>query len=974
MSSSGEDGRKPLSAAEFAAKLRPKPAVDHPLEVQLAASTDSLRRQLAFIGNDGFVEFQALGVRRSQTDSYERARAIHVATSEQAVEACREADQWVLHGIYILPNVLNSGTETRHSAPGAWYDLPKGATTDSDIACRLILAIDFDAQRPSGTSASDTELERSIHVALKAWKYLECAFGDANAMAYLHSGNGRQIHLALDRLPNDDECKRFASAVLIGMASLFDTPEVKVDKKLFDAKRILPACGTLKKKGAAGISDRPHRRTAIVTPDVVRRLRLDDLKQLCRSLWNETDSECRNEMAKALGKQLAPKVSALSPAGDSPYDRVNQVPPSDVASWLGLLDGEQAVCPGCGSSDSGVAVIRSGFKCSHNRCQGLGINGFRTNVDLVSEVRGIEPKEAVNVIAEQFHLDVHVSEPSAPTTSFSPINTSSFQWISTSEIFEPLPPTKWLVPDLQLVSGRPTMLAGYGFSGKTLMAQALAIAIASGSSVWGRFNPGSPSAVRHLDYEQGRHATLKRYQRIALGHGIRRDSIDNRLQVAVFPDVYLDSPNAQDAYARAVEGIPLVMLDALRGATPTIDENDSTIRRCIDNLSRVSEKTGTAFLILHHAGKTGAADGDARKVPRGSSAIFDACGCIFVVEGEEAKPKRIQQTKAPAEAEGGSIPEFFLSIEDVSDGSNPTAGLRVVCQETSKARAQTGVSAKFESLKAAIMELVASNPTLTSANAVCERVSGGRKDSKLTAIQELLSEGKLCQPGGSGTPIRVGSGPGPNSVPTGPIGKSGPVPRSPSLKTGPETGTTPPGTGRQEEAEAKRRSQAAEDAGTLLKVTAKERSQYALAEGWSEERTRRAKGALALREAALRKDIAALQAVAGDVDPSAWATEQGWSDERIKEALPGVTVPFREPPEESGIRVSVPTMDELVDHLVEGVRSYPKITMPTLISWMHRRFGSSVDVEAAEYEAKGRGLIRNVVVKGLRHFELEEKK
>ena len=111
-----------------------------------------------------------------------------------------------------------------------------------------------------------------MHVALRIWNYLEGALVDSRAMAYIHSGNGRQIHLALDSLPNDEECKRFASGILIGLASLFDTPEVKVDRKLFDAKRILPACGTLKKKGAPGIPERPHRRTAIVTPETVRRL------------------------------------------------------------------------------------------------------------------------------------------------------------------------------------------------------------------------------------------------------------------------------------------------------------------------------------------------------------------------------------------------------------------------------------------------------------------------------------------------------------------------------------------------------------------------------------------------------------------------------------------------------------------------------------------------------------------------------
>jgi hypothetical protein len=952
------DGWKPLTPAEFAAKLQPKPIVDHPLERALT-HVDALRRQLLFVANPGFVEFQALGVRRAYSDSHDRVRAIHVQTPEAARNACMEADGWIAHGIYILSNALKPGVESRHQAPGSWYELPKGGTTDNDVATRLILAIDFDAVRPSGTSASDAEMHRSAQVALRAWSYLEGAFGDSTSMAYVHSGNGRQIHLALDSLPNDDESKCFANAVLIGLATLFDSPEVKVDRKLGDAKRILPACGTIKKKGAPGIPDRPHRRTAIVTPDTVKRLSLDDIKKLCRIIWDDTTDEGRAEMGKAVGI-AAPAVQTLSPQADSPFARANSIAPLEVAEWLGVYDGKKSTCPGCGES-KGVAVLNHGLKCSHDRCHGRGRNGFRTNVDLVAEVRSVSPRDAVNELAERFGFEGLKREAPPPPP---PNDSSGFQWISTAEIFDPLPPTKWLVQDLQLVAGRPTMLAGYGFSGKTLMAQALAIALASGAPVWGKFNPGAAHSVRHLDYEQGRHATLKRYQRIAIGHGISKDSIGDRLHVAIFPDVYLDSAGAQDAYCKAVEGVPFVMLDALRGATPTIDENDSTIRRCLDNLSRVSEKTGTAFLILHHAGKVGAADGDARKTPRGSSAIFDACGCVFSIEGEDKKPKRIQQTKAPAEAEGGAIPEFFVSIEDVPSPENPTAGLRVVCPDATVARAHTGASAKVDALKVFILELIASTPGLNP-TAAANR-TGVRKQFALDVIGELLSEGRLSQPGGTGTPLVPGSG-GSQSVPDR-VGNR--FPGSPPLKGEPGSGTEGHGNRQREDGDAKRRHQAQEDVAVLIGVPVKERSQYMAAQGWSDERARRARGVLSLRETSLKKDTEALQKVAGDVDPAAWATEQGWTDERIREALAGVTIP-REYINGNG-KLQQAGPEELQAAVVEFVTTYPKITMGTLESAMVKRFGM-IDLEPVVYAALEAGVIKNLVIRGGRCFVLGDK-
>jgi hypothetical protein len=887
-----EDGRIILSPEDWAAKL--KPAVDHSLEVSLANATNSLERQLTFVGDLKYIEFQALGVRRTLQDSYERARAVHVTAD--SLRPVLESDNWIAHGIYILPAVLRGGVETKHTAPGSWFDIPKnGGTTDSDIESRRILAVDCDVVRPPGTSASEEEMIRSVHVALRIWSYLEGALGDARSMAYVHSGNGRQIHLALDSLPNDEECKRFASGILIGLASLFDTPEVKVDRKLFDAKRILPACGTLKKKGAPGIPERPHRRTAIVTPKTVRRLSLDNLKQLGRIIWNDTDDDGREALGKAIGTP-PPTVRALSLPADSPFARANSVPPSEVAVWLGVSDGTTATCPGCGEK-SGVAVLNHGFKCQHNRCSGKGRNGFRTNVDLVAEVKSLSPREAVNVLAERFGFEGLPVSPAA-TPSSSP--STGFQWISTAEIFEPLPPTRWLVPSLHLVAGRPTLLAGYGSSGKTLMMQSLALALAAATPVWNKFMPAEAVHVRHLDYEQGKHATLKRYQRLCIGHGIAREQLGDRLQVAIFPDVYLDDRDATDSYAKACEGVGVVVLDALRGATPTLDENDSTIRRCLDNLSRVSEKTGTSFIVLHHAGKT--QGDDPRTMPRGSSAIFDACGCVFTVSGEQNEPKQIQQTKQPAEAEGVGLAPFFLAIEDVPVDDRPTAGVRIVIQEAIAAQPKTGASAKMTALKETVFQLVLSTHGLRTKNSICDRVTGGNKSAKCTAIDELIQEGRIFDtdtgfsvvnagPGTAGT----GGPDGPSAVPSGPE----PVPAGPERsqavsRTGPSV--PPPlrgdrGTGTAAHArvgptaEERKRSESQCDADLLATMPVKERSQYMAAQGWSDGRSKRARGALALRESSIRRDAQELQKAADKgLDVAAWGTEQGWSDERIAAA------------------------------------------------------------------------------------------
>lgn len=318
-----------------------------------------------------------------------------------------------------------------------------------------------------------------------------------------------------------------------------------------------------------------------------------------------------------------------------------------------------------------------------------------------------------------------------------------FQLLGAEVIFAELPPVEWKVKGLQIGAGRPGMIAGYGASAKTLSAQALALAVATGSPAWGHFETRR-GEVRHLDYEQGFRATARRYQRLLLGHGLEAGEVGERLKLAVFPTVYLDSPDAVDAYSSICDGVDLVVLDALRGATPTMDENDSAIRKCIDNLTRVSEKTGTAFVVIHHAGKPN--DGhaaDARTVLRGSSAIFDACGSVFVVAvgKSSSDPRKVTQVKPPAEAEGAVIEPFSLVVEDVTKDMNPTAGVRVVYGALEARNETQQASERYAADAMKLLDFVRANPG-ASQNVILTNVGMGHSRAH-RMLSALTDERKL---------------------------------------------------------------------------------------------------------------------------------------------------------------------------------------------------------------------------------------
>jgi hypothetical protein len=316
-------------------------------------------------------------------------------------------------------------------------------------------------------------------------------------------------------------------------------------------------------------------------------------------------------------------------------------------------------------------------------------------------------------------------------------------YLGTAEIFAPLPPSKWVTPELHIGPGRPIMLAGYGSSAKTLSAQALALAIASGRPAWDRFDTVM-GEVRHLDYEQGSPATRRRYQRLAIGHGIELDELGDRLKLCAMPSVFLDEKNVEDELARASDGASLVIVDAFRGATPSSDENDSAVRRGLDVLTRVSERNGASFLMIHHAGKPKDGHDDPRTIARGSSAIFDACGCVFVIGAgkKSTDPKRVRQTKQPAESEGAPVPDFALVVEDVERDGNRTAGVRISHRAIEEADdTEAKAAQQYETDSARLVRVIVGHPGITM-NQLALRASMKKARMK-DVIDALADEGRI---------------------------------------------------------------------------------------------------------------------------------------------------------------------------------------------------------------------------------------
>ena len=383
----------------------------------------NLRRFLAFLGwTEGEVfELQALHVPKSAGRWRDTpGMAAHGSTLAMLEHLAAQGDDFEAQGVYAIFNRIDPGVQHRRG-PAAWREVPKGeGTSDRDVTQRRALYIDLDPQRTRGISASDDELLAAGLRAEQA-RDLLARILPPEAIGVGRSGNGCALFVALEPMPPGGEPTRLVKAALVALAGLLDDAAVKVDTSVSEPKRLCFLPGTVKRKGANS-SERPHRRAAFIGSATPRRLTLDELRELVMVLRDQLPEDRRGDVDKELAgppskgasrTALAPgaaprsapqRTARASSPGEGACDVVNRdLPVQDVLARLGLLDGDRPTCPGCREADSGVAIVGNGLKCSHNRCAHKGHSkGFRTVVDLVMEVEGIDARGALAWVRAEF--------------------------------------------------------------------------------------------------------------------------------------------------------------------------------------------------------------------------------------------------------------------------------------------------------------------------------------------------------------------------------------------------------------------------------------------------------------------------------------------------------------------------------------------------------------------------------------------
>jgi len=142
-------------------------------------------------------------------------------------------------------------------------------TSDNNVIAYRWLPIDLDPVRPSGISASKSEILEAAKLKPKIILWVKERYGFADPIQAF-SGNGSHLLFRLPDLPATVENKEFIKGVLSEIAEEFDNEAVTIDTTVFNPARIWKLYGTTAKKGdpvpeGPGREARPHRMAFIET-------------------------------------------------------------------------------------------------------------------------------------------------------------------------------------------------------------------------------------------------------------------------------------------------------------------------------------------------------------------------------------------------------------------------------------------------------------------------------------------------------------------------------------------------------------------------------------------------------------------------------------------------------------------------------------------------------------------------------------
>ncbi|MBX3447947.1 MAG: AAA family ATPase [Planctomycetaceae bacterium] len=174
--------------------------------------------------------------------------------------------------------------------------------------------------------------------------------------------------------------------------------------------------------------------------------------------------------------------------------------------------------------------------------------------------------------------------------------------------------------------------------GKSFMTYGIAISVATGRQLWGRYNC-APGRVLLVDNELHPEVLASRISTVAQAMGLSVDDLTGRLDVVSLRGRLMGLEEIGKMVRRASEPYLLVIIDALYrvllgGTQENSNDDMKVVYNTIDTMAR---ETGAAYLLVHHASKGGQSDKDVVDVGSGAGAMARAVDAHVVVRPHEAE-------------------------------------------------------------------------------------------------------------------------------------------------------------------------------------------------------------------------------------------------------------------------------------------------------------------------------------------------
>ncbi len=504
---------------------------------------------------------------------------------EKAIKTAQELDQNIQpESINISLNPVNP--ELLGRANNRLKAIKNGKTirpSDKDILHRKHLFVDIDPVKTSGVSAKDEQVQAAEDVAVQIIERSEILNLPKPLQA--HSGNGIHLLFKVD-LQNSPESTTMVESFTQSLKEEFDNADITIDTKVTNPSRLIKVYGTHARKGDP-TPEQPHRLATIDSvppnPGAISRIFLEQVVASRQQKQPETNTL---SSVISIGTGTIPKLDIPKYLA---YYNINVV---DIKQHGGATFYCIDTCLFNPNHQNKAAICISEnvtifYKCFHNSCSAHTWDEAR---QLISGNDSLAP------FLEGFEGEY---EPILGTQ------------LTGSDILNlDLPPVHDLI-ERMIGQEETTIISGPAGIGKSVLTMNVALSLGSPSisKLWG-LDIRDEVKTLFFQSENGTRATRNRLQLL------NNDRfLSNGIKNILFPSFGTDDIRASKGYFSdpvfidlmihhiEMSGAQLLVIDPLISFSG-VDENDNTeMRRSLDNLNEVIIKTKCSILLIHHVGK-----------------------------------------------------------------------------------------------------------------------------------------------------------------------------------------------------------------------------------------------------------------------------------------------------------------------------------------------------------------------------------